>query len=351
MPTSYFELNPAAQTELLNEAFTATGISPMVVEKDIWLTLVLQTLFSMPNRKAMAFKGGTSLSKVYGIIKRFSEDVDITVDFRELGCDQSLPDLLRLTKGQRRRVSDTLIQEVSVYVRNFVLPFLKRQLADIDCAKDCEISLSEDGESIQVRYPTRAGTGEYLRDHVLIEFGGRNIIDPNASHSIRPDIADHFQSVLFPHAEQVVVLSPARTFWEKVTLIHAQCNKPIAEGKDRISRHWYDLAMLLQHPEGAAAKQDIALLRDVVQLKSVFYNSGTAHYDRCLNGNLNLIPSDQNFSRLEDDYYAMLNSGMMNGHFYPLGQIMQDLSDLQDQVNQMILADHEPQTDLSVLSS
>ncbi|MNP25510.1 hypothetical protein D3C76_1183200 [compost metagenome] len=80
------------------------------------------------------------------------------------------------------------------------------------------------------------------------------------------------------------MLSPARTFWEKVTLIHAQCNKPISEGKDRISRHWYDLAMLLQHDVGATAKNDLELLDDVIALKSVFYNSATAHYGRCVSG-------------------------------------------------------------------
>ena len=342
MPTSYFELNPASQYELLSEGYTLTGMAPAVIEKDIWLTLVLQCLFSMPNRKAMAFKGGTSLSKVYGVIKRFSEDVDITVDYRELGCEQSLPDLLELSNRQRRLVSDSLILEVGRYVSKVVLPYLNRQFAEYGCARECHMTLSEDGESIQVHYPSRAEAGGYLRDHILIEFGGRNIIDPNSAHTIRPDVADRFSSIQFPQAEQVVVLSPARTFWEKVTLIHAQCNKPIAEGRERVSRHWYDLAMLLQHQAGHDAKNDMALLRDVIQLKSVFFNSGTCHYDRCLNGNLNLIPDDGNFYRIEDDYYAMLNSGMMNGHDYPLGQIMQDLTDLQNHVNQLNLATQIP---------
>ena len=86
MSKSYFDLPKAGQREILDEAFAETGRSPSVIEKDIWLTLVLQLLFAMPGRKAMAFKGGTSLSKVHGVIKRFSEDVDITVDYRGLGC-------------------------------------------------------------------------------------------------------------------------------------------------------------------------------------------------------------------------------------------------------------------------
>lgn len=337
MPSSYLELSAAGQREILDEAFNETSRSPSVIEKDIWLTLVLQLLFAMPGRKPMAFKGGTSLSKVHGVIKRFSEDVDITVDFRGLGCEHSVSDLLQLSGGKRRKVSDALIAEVGRYTREAVLPYLNDQLKNYGCASVCQLSVSDDGESIHVYYPTMSVDAKgYLRDHVLVEFGGRNIIDPNAVHSIQPDIAELFKSINFPKAEQVVVLSPARTFWEKVTLIHAQCNKAIPEGKDRISRHWYDLAMLLQHDVGASAKNDLELLRDVIELKSVFYNSATAQYDRCLSGELNLIPAQDNFSRPEADYNAMERSGMLNGHIYPMVRIMEDLTLLQEHVNQLV---------------
>lgn len=336
MPKSYFELPQAGQREILDEAFSETGRSPSVIEKDIWLTLVLQLLFAMPGRKAMAFKGGTSLSKVHGVIKRFSEDVDVTVDYRALGCEHSIPELLQLSGGQRKKVSDALIAQVGRYTRETVLPYLAEQLKSYGCAAECQLSVSDDGESIHVHYPAMAADAKgYLRDHVLVEFGGRNIIDPNAVHVIQPDIAGMFDGIVFPKAEQVVVLSPARTFWEKVTLIHAQCNKPIAEGKDRISRHWYDLSRLLNHEVGAAAKNDLELLDDVIALKSVFFNSGTAHYGKCVSGELNLIPDGENFARLESDYYAMERSGMLNGHFYPLGGIMEDLAALQEHVNQL----------------
>lgn len=338
MPRSYFELPPAGQREILDEAFSETGRSPSVIEKDVWLTLILQLLFSMPGRKAMAFKGGTSLSKVHGVIERFSEDVDITVDFRGLGCEHSVPELLLLSGAKRRKVSEALIAKVGGYTREAVLPYLTAQLQNYGWASECQLSVSDDGESIHINYPAVAADAKgYMREHILVEFGGRNIIDPNAVHSIQPDIAEMFDGITFPKAEQVVVLSPARTFWEKVTLIHAQCNKPIPEGKDRISRHWYDLAMLLQHEVGEQAKNDLELLDDVIALKSVFYNSSTAYYGRCVAGELNLIPDGENFARLESDYYAMERSGMLNGHFYPLGSIMEDLAALQKHVNQLAL--------------
>ena len=246
MSKSYFDLPKAGQREILDEAFAETGRSPSVIEKDIWLTLVLQLLFAMPGRKAMAFKGGTSLSKVHGVIKRFSEDVDITVDYRGLGCEHTVPELLQMSGGQRKKVSKALVEEVGRYTRDSVMPYLAAQFQSYGCASECQVSVSDDGESVHIYYPAVAADAKgYLRDHVLVEFGGRNIIDPNAVHTIQPDIAGMFETISFPKAEGVVVLSPARTFWEKVTLIHAQCHKPIPEGKDRISRHWYDLAMLL----------------------------------------------------------------------------------------------------------
>jgi len=337
--TSYFDLPLAGRRAILDEAFSETGRSPTVIEKDIWLTLVLQLLFAMPGRKAMAFKGGTSLSKVHGVIKRFSEDVDITVDFRGLGCEHSLPELLQLSGARRRKVSDALIAEVGRYTRDAVLPYLNDQLQNYGCASECRLWVSSDGESMYVSYPAVSADAQgYLRDHVLVEFGGRNIIEPYEVHSIQPDIAELFGEITFPIAEDVVVLSAARTFWEKVTLIHAQCNKTIPEGSERISRHWYDLAMLLQHNVGEIAKNNLELLDDVIALKSVFYYSATAHYGRCASGELNLIPAADDITRLEADYTAMERSGMLNGHVYPMQRIMEDLTALQSHINQLALA-------------
>jgi hypothetical protein len=151
-----------------------------------------------------------------------------TVDFKGLGCGHSVSELLQLAGGKRRKVSDALIAAVGRYTRDAILPYLNDQLQNDGCASECQLSVSDDGESIHVHYPTVSAGKRLLRDHVLVEFGGRHIIDPNAVHSMEPDIAELFKSITFPKAEKVVVLSPARTFWEKVTLIHAQCNKPMS---------------------------------------------------------------------------------------------------------------------------
>lgn len=332
MPEFYFDLSAEEQSELLGFAATQTGRASSVIEKDIWLSVVLKQLFETPDRKAMAFKGGTSLSKVYSVIQRFSEDVDVTVDYRQLGCDIPLAELVKLSGRQRTKIGESLKAEVSRYTHEVVQPYLHSRLA---CGTECDVTISENGEELHVYYPSRISDRDgYMRDYVLVEFGGRNIIDPNAMHTIQPDIAELVPNVTFPPAEGVVVLAPERTFWEKVTLIHAQCNRDIAEGRDRVSRHWYDLAMLAQHEVGKRAMQDIELLSNVIDLKNVFYRSASTHYERCLGGSLNLLPDKANRVVLERDYRSMQEAGMLNGHAYSMEQILDELLVLQNQINQ-----------------
>lgn len=328
---SYFDLEPENQFEVIEAGSFETGIAGAVLEKDVWLTLVLKLLFEMPGAKPMAFKGGTSLSKVYGAIQRFSEDVDVTIDYRSLG-KKVMDDLLGMSSRKRDEYGYGLRKQVSDYTDNVIRPYLVDRLAQLRSGQLCEVEVDPDGEKVFVRYPSQAAQGGYLREHVLIEFGGRNIIDPNAIHTVIPDLARHFPAVAFPSAT-VTVLAAERTFWEKVTLIHAACNRPFRADMNRNSRHWYDLAMLLQHPAGLRAKTDFGLLADVVTLKKVFYRQGAARYDDCLEGGLRLIPDGENMDMLRADYRMMIEAGMMNGHDLTLEEIIAALADLQDEIN------------------
>jgi hypothetical protein len=337
-PHSYFKLRAGDQRDIIATASVETGRAESVVEKDIWLCLVLEQLFSMPGAKAMAFKGGTSLSKVYGAITRFSEDVDVTIDYRNFTPDITLQDFKELSGNQRRKQGDALKRSVAEYVAEVLKPYLESQLAALAGA-GCGVEIAgEEGEEIRIHYPSRVrDKGDYLKEYVLVEFGGRNIIDPNAIHTIRPEITDLFPNVIFPSA-QVTVLAGERTFWEKVTLIHAVCNRPFPEGRNRNSRHWYDLAMLVEHDCGIRAKGDFALLEDVVELKSVFYNHSTAQYDMCLQGGLNLIPAGANLDLLHADYNAMIAAGMLNGHVLPMNDILGVLEGLEVEINAACMA-------------
>jgi hypothetical protein len=252
----------------------------------------LQTLFTMPGRIPMAFKGGTSLSKVFGAIARFSEDVDITLDYR--GRHGSFdPFAAGVSNNQLRKFSDSLKSFVCEHAHGVVGPHFRERLAGEFGTSYGRIEISDDGEQLHVHYPTVLDSaGDYVGNSVLIEFGGRNITEPNEEHVVRPDMAEHVPALEFP-SSQVSVLSPARTFWEKATLMHVECQRGgFRASAERLSRHWYDLAMLADLDHGQAALANRDLLADVVKHKKVFYNTGYANYDACLARQLRLLPDE-----------------------------------------------------------
>jgi hypothetical protein len=169
---------------------------------------------------------------------------------------------------------------------------------------------------------------------VLIEFGGRNITEPNEEHVVRPDIAEHVAELEFPQPA-VSVLSPTRTFWEKATLIHVECQRvEFRTGAERLSRHWYDLAMLADLAHGQAAVADRDLLADVVKHKKVFYNASYANYEACLAGQIKLIPEDTALAALRDDFQRMIGAGMFIGEPPAFDAIVDRLRDLETTINQ-----------------
>ena len=329
----YFDLSLAEQAELLHGLAPVLGRRAEILEKDIWLCQVLGLLFSLPCRKPMAFKGGTSLSKVYQAVERFSEDIDVTVDYRSLVND--VPELATLGSNQRRRLSDQLKAALAQHVTGELVPALREALAQALPRREIAIEVSEDAEKLWLYYPSAVeNTDAYLRPSVLIEFGGRNATLPQDRLAIVPDVATHVPELAFPSAE-VVVLSPMRTFWEKATLIHVECHRPqIRAGAERLSRHWYDLARLADHDVGRQAVPDTELLRDVLSIKETFYRSGHSHYDRCAAGGLRLVPEAALLGALRDDYQAMLAAQMFYGETLPFERIIERLAALEQQINQ-----------------
>ncbi|EPA95366.1 nucleotidyl transferase AbiEii/AbiGii toxin family protein [Pseudomonas mandelii] len=331
-PERYFELPLAEQAELLNGLAPVLGRRAEILEKDIWLCQALGILFSLPCRKPMAFKGGTSLSKVYQAIERFSEDIDVTIDYRSLVDD--VPELATLGSNQRRRLSDTLKAALAEHVSRELVPALREALAQGVPGWEITIEVSEDGEKLWLYYPSAVeNTDAYLRPSVLIEFGGRNATLPQNTLTIVPDMATYVPELVFPSAE-VAVLSPMRTFWEKATLIHVECHRPeIRTGAERLSRHWYDLARLADHDVGRQAVPDTELLRDVLNIKETFYRSGYSHYGRCMTGGLRLVPEPALLNALREDYQAMLAAQMFYGETLPFDRIVERLSSLEQEIN------------------
>lgn len=332
MPEAFLALEPAEQADVLNALAPRLGRAPTVLEKDIWVCWVLSMLFTMPERGELVFKGGTSLSKAYGIIERFSEDVDVTWDFRgyQPGFD---PFAAGVSKTRQKAFGAQLKARVSDFVKNRVAPRLREALTP-GTKGEGRVEADADGESLRLYYPSvLAQASGYQLDHVLIEFGGRNVTDPSEEIVVRPDIAALVPDVVLP-AVTVRVLSPSRTFWEKATLIHAACHRGnLRAGADRLSRHWYDLVKLAGTDYGSKALADRHLLADVVRHKDVFYPSSNTRYDLCLTGSLRLIPDPADLAGLEADYEGMVAAGMFYGKAVTFTELLDSLQALEASIN------------------
>lgn len=333
--THYFDLPLQDQADLLHGLAPVLGRRAEILEKDIWLCQVLGSLFTLPCRKPMAFKGGTSLSKVYRVIERFSEDIDVTIDYRSLVADA--PDLETLSGHQGKKLSALLGASLSRHVNQELVPALQASLARAMPAYELGVKVSEDAEKLWLYYPSAVeNTDAYVRPSILIEFGGRNATLPRDLLTIVPDVAAHVPRLAFPMA-RVAVLSAQCTFWEKATLIHVECHRPdLRAGVERLSRHWYDLARLAHHEIGRRAVGDLKLLRDVLSIKTTFFRSAFSHYERCLTGSLRLIPRSALLDALRRDYQAMLDARMFYGDTLTFDQVIDRLTLLELRINQAV---------------
>lgn len=338
---SYFSINSDEQSELLNSLAPQAGVRASILEKDIWLCLVMEKLFTLPDAKPMVFKGGTSLSKVYRAIERFSEDVDITIDWRSL--HHNPPDsesLKRLSKNKVRTLRDEITAHLEKYISDVLRPGLENTLKRVHCGIDVKFETKGDGglagDKLRVYYPAVTEKEyDYVTQSVLIEFGSKNAIEPGHKCNITPELANMVPNLSFPSA-CVEVLSPQRTFWEKATLIHDECHRPASKPRanvDRMARHWYDLARLSDHDIGIQSLANADLLSQVISVKTQFFSYGYSRYDLCNTGGMMLIPRDEVLNSLELDYKEMLKAGMFYGEAITFEGIVDRLSKLQEEIN------------------
>lgn len=334
MSEIYLSLYSKEQAQILRSLSANPNIQrdAILLEKDIWICWALEFLFKMPNRLPMAFKGGTSLSKAFRVIDRFSEDVDITIDYKAFNCDDPFVD--GISKTKIKNIGFQLRSMLTQHINEVIIPYFEKTIFEQFKKNPPRVELDKDGETMYLHYPSvieqKSG---YVIDNVKLEFGGRNITTPSSSQTITTDISDYLKGIEFPAAE-ATVLSPQKTFWEKVTLIHYECNRlTLKEDANRISRHWYDISMLSKHEIGKQAQSNRDLLSEVIKVKKTFYDSGFAKYDDCLSGNLHLIPNDDYLKLLEEDFNKMLSNKMFYGEQPNFDSIISDLKILELTLN------------------
>jgi hypothetical protein len=314
------------RVELFSETAARKGINPAIIEKDFWVCWTLCRLFASENiSKKILFKGGTSLSKVYHLIERFSEDIDLILSWTEITSEDPLGE----RSGKKQKIfNEALKQKGRQYIHDTLLPEINEAIGDL-----CRIDLSDDSPAvIHVRYPA-SFSEDYLRPEIRLEIGPRALWCPNATHSITPYAAEAFPDVFVVPQCQVNVVTAERTFWEKATILHHEAHRPAESIQpERYSRHYYDMARMSQSAVKDSALQQIELLESVVHFKKLFFPRGWACYDMAVPGTFRLVPPDFRLPELKRDYEAMRI--MIFGQVPDFAEIIEELSQLEQQINQ-----------------
>ncbi|MBY0228676.1 MAG: nucleotidyl transferase AbiEii/AbiGii toxin family protein [Gemmataceae bacterium] len=311
-----------------------------IVEKDFWVCWTLKRVFSLAAPPAgLLFKGGTSLSKAFGAIRRFSEDVDLSFDRCGLGFGGA-DDPANAKSGKKATaLLEDLQEECRRTIREELLPMLAGAMAEAlgeepgatwTLGLDAE---DKDQESILFRYPQAPGGGTgYVASQVRLELGARSDHWPTHQARVVPYAGEDFPR-LFKEAGCVMkVLAGKRTFWEKATILHQWHHAP--EGKlfrDRLSRHYYDVAMLAGHAIGTEALADPGLLVEVAKHKKLFFPAAWARYDEAKPGTLRLVPPESRLATLEADYGKMRE--MLFGDVPGFAWIIERLRVVEEAVN------------------
>jgi hypothetical protein len=323
---------PAAQRrELFQEAGSHRGIDKAVIEKDFWVCWVLKRLFADSELKSrMVFKGGTSLSKVFGLIDRFSEDVDLILDWTLLGYSREEPYKDFESKTKQDLFNKKVNAEAADYIAGELLEKLTKLFAV--CPGVVASIDSLDRQCVNVDYPATFSES-YLRPTVRLEIGPLASWIPSANHVIHPYAAEVFPKIFEDPSSPVVAIAAERTFWEKATILHKEAHRNSKEMMpSRMSRHYYDVHKLATSAEGKAALANLHLLGEVVEFKQRFYPSARARYDLAKPGTFKLIPGPSHLSELEKDYRDM--EVMIFGDMPKFELIIETLLTLQDQINQ-----------------
>lgn len=305
------------------ESANIKNMTYAMIEKDFWVCWTLKRLFSNSELcKQLRFKGGTSLSKVFNIIERFSEDIDLILDWNTILNGR---ELVQPSNTKQDLMNKSINEDAQKYISTILKDSIQDVVGDI-CTV---ISDEKDKNILKIQYP-KDTNDEYLLPFIKLEIGPLAAWLPNKNHSIKPycDCIDNlsFDGIIVP------TIVAERTFWEKVTILHREHYRDEKrKHPERYSRHYYDLYKMSHSPVIYTAFENINLLNDVVEFKKRFYPCSWARYDLAKIETIELLPSEYNMDFLRDDYKKM--KAMIFGDYPAWEDIIEYLKYLTDKIH------------------
>lgn len=336
------KVDPQTRSGLFTATALRLGTTPQNVEKDFWVCWTLDALFNgMEGGPRLLFKGGTSLSKAFGLIERFSEDIDVTVFRDDLGLPASVEELAALSGKKRAAALDEIRAACEDYING---PLTKRLTAI--CTEACErtglgagaLQIRADPldrQTLLLAYPSVTPTDAYIAKSVKIESGAKSALDPNSRRTITPYI-DADVPGLDLAVPGVTVVDAERTFWDKVVILHGlrrwyDIREQLRGNGQRISRHYYDVFRLLQSETGMTAMTNTALGQDCVAHARMFFNRPDFDLASAMPPTFALCAEGPMTDDLRQDYRAM--SAMIFGEPPTFEDVMDAVAGLQSALN------------------
>jgi hypothetical protein len=346
---SFREVITAADADRLDlflGAAARLGTAVQNVEKDFWVCWTLDVLFNglAARGPRLLFKGGTSLSKAFGLISRFSEDIDITVFRDDLGQAADVADLEALSGKKRRARLESIRSACQAYIAGPLTDQFTQVAAAVIPQGRFRLELDpddKDGQSLLFWYPAVTPAADsYIRSAVKIESGAKSALDPHIAATVVPYVAQDLPG-LHLAVGNVTTVKPERTFWDKVIILHGlrqwhDRRGELRHGGQRVSRHYYDVHRLMQAPASSEWQADHALAVDCAQHARLFFGSADLGLDAAQSGTFTLMPSPAMCEALAKDYAAM--AGMVFGEVPRLDAVLASIERFEQIVNATAVA-------------
>lgn len=330
----YTDLSADEQREVIQRVQAENRLQLQIIEKDWWVTAVLRALFSLPYSEHISFKGGTNLSKCWNLIERFSEDADIAIDREYLGFGGTL---------SKTQISDKLRRAACSFVRETLQYDLAEKLIENGVSADkfkVNVNITPvtttDPEIIEVEYQSAFNTLPYIRSKVIIEVSGRSMNEPVVSVGVSSFIDDVFTNAPFAEPKfDVHAVVPERTFLEKVFLLHEEFSKPSGMIRtERMSRHLYDIAQMMDTPIVERALLDENLYKTVIDHRRMFIGLKGFDYSTLLPQTLSIVPQGEIREQWKEDYKVMQET-MIYGDSPSFDELIIKIQALNDRIRQL----------------
>ncbi len=327
----FYQLDNKVKLDVFEQISARSGLPAYAVEKDWWVVQTLRLIFQMDIAPHIVFKGGTSLSKAWNIIDRFSEDIDLALDRSFLGFEKEL------SKTQVRKLRKESFRFISEeFYPSLVKLFLANGFEDVDVKLRETKSTDQDPLIIEIYYPVVTVQSEYLEPRVLVELGSRSLKEPNTQRKITSLVSDYFSDKTFADSPiDITTVNPERTLLEKIFLLHEEFQKPIDRVRiDRMSRHLYDIERLMRTDFLDIALSNKDLYQDIVNHRKSITAIRGIDYSLHQPNTINPIPPSEILKEWDADYADMCET-MIYGERLSFEELMSRFLQLKKKINEL----------------